>query len=185
MRAAAARLLIDKGPEAVTHRRVAVEAGVPIGSASYYFPGRDGLFQAAVEAAESLRVATARAYAERLTRRSRSARKTASHLVEALYAPHLEPDVVATRLAPMLEATRSRGTAPTMRASWPQLLDVFRTVLDKSGYSGVADEDVVLLRLTVDSGLLYATTAGAEDVLAYAVDQVARLLTRVVPRDEP
>lgn len=176
MREAAARLLIDEGPEAITHRRVAAAAGVPIGSASYYFPTRDGLYRAAVEAAEEVRVAGAREYAAALPRRARGPRTTARLLVEALYAPHLEPDVVAVRLAPMLEATRSQATAPTMQASWPAYLAVFRTVLEKSGYAGVTDEGIVALRLMVDAGLLYAGTAGAHDAVEYSVGRVAALL---------
>lgn len=180
MRSAAAQLLIERGPDAVTHRQVAAAAGVPVGSASYYFPSRDGLYRAAVEAAEGIRMAAARAYADALPRRDRSPRTTARALIEALYAPHLEPDVVAVRLHPMLEATRTDGTAPTMRASWPVYLDVFRSVLDKSGYDGMDQDDVVALRLMVDAGLIYASTSGADDAVDYAVERVAALLRRMV-----
>lgn len=176
MRAAAARLLIDRGPDAVTHRQVADAAGLPQGSASYYFPHREGLFLAAVEEAERLRVAGAQAYADALLRRTRTPATTARLLVEALYAPHLEPDVVALRLAPMLEATRTPSTAAVMAASWPQLLAALRTVLDACGYQQIDDEDVVQLRLLADAALLYAATAGSLDAIDYAVQRLARLL---------
>ncbi|MGO2042165.1 MAG: TetR family transcriptional regulator, partial [Cellulosimicrobium funkei] len=52
---AAAHLLIDQGFAAVTHRQVARAAGVPQGSASYYFPTSASLVAAAVEAAEDVR----------------------------------------------------------------------------------------------------------------------------------
>ncbi|MFS3130042.1 TetR/AcrR family transcriptional regulator [Nocardioides sp. Bht2] len=179
MRAAAAQLLIDRGPDAVTHRQVAAAAGLPQGSASYYFPNAEGLFLAAVEEAEKVRVAGAHAYADALRRRTRSPATTARLLIEALYAPHLEPDVVPLRLAPMLEATRTPSTAAAMADAWPHLLAALRKVLDASGYSAIADDDIVQLRLLADAALLYATTAGSDDAIDYAVERLARLITQL------
>lgn len=42
------RLIGDRGPEAVTHRAVAAEAGVPLASITYYFGSRDGLLDEAL-----------------------------------------------------------------------------------------------------------------------------------------
>lgn len=44
---AALRVVADGGVEAVTHRRVAAEAGVPLGSTTYYFASREDLLRAA------------------------------------------------------------------------------------------------------------------------------------------
>jgi DNA-binding transcriptional regulator YbjK len=44
---AALRVIADGGVEAVTHRRVAAEARVPLGSTTYYFASRDDLVQEA------------------------------------------------------------------------------------------------------------------------------------------
>ncbi|MBM3141339.1 MAG: TetR family transcriptional regulator, partial [Chloroflexi bacterium] len=41
------RVVADGGAEAVTHRRVAAEAGVPLGSTTYYFASRDDLLREA------------------------------------------------------------------------------------------------------------------------------------------
>lgn len=46
--AAAGRVLIRDGVAALTHRAVAVEAGVPLGSTTYYFADRPELVRAAV-----------------------------------------------------------------------------------------------------------------------------------------
>lgn len=46
---AAARILRLAGIEGVTHRAVADEAGVPLGSTTYYFSSRDELLEAATE----------------------------------------------------------------------------------------------------------------------------------------
>lgn len=44
---AALRVVAGGGVEAVTHRRVAAEAGVPLGSTTYYFASREDLLRAA------------------------------------------------------------------------------------------------------------------------------------------
>jgi DNA-binding transcriptional regulator YbjK len=44
---AALRVVADAGVESVTHRRVAAEAGVPLGSTTYYFASRDELLHEA------------------------------------------------------------------------------------------------------------------------------------------
>ena len=45
---AAAEILLAEGFRAVTHRRVAEVAGVPLGTTTYYFTGRDDLIGATV-----------------------------------------------------------------------------------------------------------------------------------------
>jgi DNA-binding transcriptional regulator YbjK len=60
---AAADLLTDAGPPAVTHRAVAARAGVPLGSTTYYFADRDELVAAAIERARATDVTRARAAA--------------------------------------------------------------------------------------------------------------------------
>lgn len=54
---AALRVIGRSGREAVTHRAVAEEAGVPLGSTTYYFDSRDDLLAQALEhvAAEAVR----------------------------------------------------------------------------------------------------------------------------------
>lgn len=174
---AAARLLIEHGPAAITHRRVAAEAGVPAGSAGYYFPSQAALYAEAVRAAEQLRAAAAHEFADGLARRRRGPRRTAELLIRALYAPHVEQDVVPARLEPMLAATRTEGLREIMRASRPRLLAALSTVLRRSGYTELADtEDVDLLAQVVDASLLYATSAGQPDVLGFAARTAARIL---------
>src|SRR4051812_47861783 len=43
------RVIGRSGRQAVTHRAVAEEAGVPLGSTTYYFDSRDDLLQQALE----------------------------------------------------------------------------------------------------------------------------------------
>jgi AcrR family transcriptional regulator len=44
---AALRIVADGGPDAITFRRVAERAGVPLGSLTYYFESREGLLREA------------------------------------------------------------------------------------------------------------------------------------------
>ncbi len=44
---AALRLIVESGVDAVTHRRVAAAAGVPLGSTTYYFDSREHLLREA------------------------------------------------------------------------------------------------------------------------------------------
>lgn len=176
---AAARLLIDEGPDAVTHRRVAAAAGVPAGSASYYFPNRSALYAAAVRAAEHLRSTSAQQHANALPQRDRSAHSTARLLLETLYAPALDEAVVSRRLQPMLEATTDPELRPIMMASRPALLEALRIVLSRSGWSDIAQStDFDLIVRMLDAALLHSAASG-DDPVHDAVDVVARLLELV------
>ncbi|MBM7518885.1 TetR/AcrR family transcriptional regulator [Nocardioides nitrophenolicus] len=177
---AAARLLIEEGPDAVTHRRVAAAAGVPAGSAGYYFATRQELYAAAVTAAEQVRTTAAAAHARSIARRGRSARRTAELLLEVLYAPALDPAVVTRRLRPMLAATADPELRPIMAASRPALLAALRETLDRCGWSAVAEgADFELVVRMLDAALLYGAAVGDEDPIADAVGDVARLLELV------
>lgn len=171
---AAAVLLIDEGFEAITHRRVADAAGVPQGSASYYFPTRSSLVATAVRAAEDLRAGSAMNRAEGLPVRRRSADDTARELIETFFAPHVDERVVTARLDPMLSALRDPALAPIMRDSRPRLLAALRVVLDRSGFEHV--DDVDLIAHLVDAALLNAAGAGEERVLEFASGVVGRFL---------
>ena len=48
---AALRLIGEEGPGAVTHRRVAAEAGLPLAATTYWFKGKDDLLVSAYELA--------------------------------------------------------------------------------------------------------------------------------------
>jgi DNA-binding transcriptional regulator YbjK len=178
MRAAAARLLIAEGPAAVTHRRVAAEAGVPAGSAAYYFPSREELYAQAVEAAEDLRAAAAEGFASRLVERRRGTTRTAELLIEALYSPRLTPDVVSVRLEPMISASRTPRLAEIMRDHRPRLLGALRTVLVRSGYPAAAEgRNLELVAFTIESSLLYGSASGEADPVRFAAGTVAHLLS--------
>ena len=78
LRAAAAAVLLAQGFDAVTHRAVAAQAEVPLGSVTYYFADRDDLVRQALEHAGQGWLAAARdavdALPSRLTSRPAVAR---------------------------------------------------------------------------------------------------------------
>jgi|SRR5690625_4021858 len=176
MRSAAAHLLIDQGPSAITHRRVAEAAGLPPGSAAYYYPTREGLYATAVEAAEDLRATAAHELAQGLEVRDRTQQDVARLLIETWYAPKLRDDVVPVRLEPMLAAVRQEGLSEIMARARPRHLDALAEVLRRSGYAKLADsKDLDLVAMILDSALLYAATTGRPPI-ATATAAVARIL---------
>lgn len=174
---AAAKLLIDEGPAAVTHRRVAEAAGVPAGSANYYFPAKSQLYAEAVNEAEEIRGSSALQMAQALSQRKRSESTTASLLIETFYAPSLRADVVSIRLEPMLAAHRDPELRSIMLASRSRLLMALRIVLERSGYQKVAaGPDIELLAQLIDASLIRAGLSGERDPIVVAALSVARLL---------
>ncbi|QIM15396.1 TetR family transcriptional regulator [Leucobacter insecticola] len=179
---AAARLLIDNGPSAITHRRVAEAAGVPVGSANYFFPTRKGLYAFAVEAAESLRLEAAQGLVAAVPPATRTPAETAHLLIQTWYAPHVGRDVVRARLEPMIDALHEPELRDIMSRSRPKLLQVLRELLEKSGFGGVTDVDLVALVL--DGSLLYEHDLDETTVLESAEDSLSRLL-RLVAGEPP
>ncbi|HKH06728.1 MAG TPA: TetR family transcriptional regulator [Acidimicrobiales bacterium] len=104
---AAAALLLDGGPPAVTHRAVAQRAGVSLGSTTYYFADRDELLAAAIERARSADVTRARTAASQSPGRGR--RGLAGRLVDVVVGLDRldDPDRVAAHYQRFLGAART------------------------------------------------------------------------------
>lgn len=174
---AAADLLIQYGPSAVTHRRVAAAAGVPAGSANYYFPSKAGLYAAAVRGAEEIRRESAMAYAHAIPEQERSAQATARVLIETFFAPAIDENLLTVRLEPMLAAHRDPELRATMMEFRPGHLDALRVTLRRSGHAAIAERpDVDLLAQMIDASLMYAGLTGADDPVETAARSVGRLL---------
>ena len=180
MATAAAKLLIHEGPDAITHRRVAEAAGVPRGSANYFFPTRAELFATAVRSAEQVRLAGAGHVADTIVPRWRTPDEAAKLLIAAWYAPGAGPDVVRARLDPMIDALHEPELAAVMAESRPRLLGVLGRVLERCGFR--ADADVDLIALVLDGALVYEYRIDPDEALAAAHGIVGRLLA-LLPRD--
>ena len=174
---AAASLLIRLGPTAITHRRVAAEAGVPAGSANYYFPSKGVLFVEAVRRAEEIRSSSAAELASAVPVRTRSAIETARLMIEIFFAPQLTSDVLTVRLEPMVAAHRDPELRQIIADFRPLHLDAQRVVLRRSGHEAIADgPDVELLARMIESSLLYAGQTGDADPIDAASRSVARMI---------
>jgi DNA-binding transcriptional regulator YbjK len=82
---AALRVIGRSGRQAVTHRAVAEEAGVPLGSTTYYFDSRDDLLRQALEHVAASEVERYARRGEEL-RSVRSSRELADRLTDDLVA---------------------------------------------------------------------------------------------------
>jgi DNA-binding transcriptional regulator YbjK len=82
---AALRVIGRSGTQAVTHRAVAEEAGVPLGSTTYYFDSKDDLLRQALEHVAASEVDRYRDLGEEL-RDVKSPRELADRLIDKLVA---------------------------------------------------------------------------------------------------
>lgn len=176
MAEAAARLLIEEGPGAVTHRRVAEAAGLAPGSGSYYFPSKRELIRTAVAGAEDLRSRSALEQAEACAAGQQSLDEVAGVLIGIFFAPRISSDVVARRLNPILDAGHDPQLRQIIREHQPLLGRALNLALEKMTGTALRSGDLEMLMQTIGSSLLYGTALGEEDPVAYAGRSVARLL---------
>lgn len=140
------RIVGEIGPEAVTHRRVAEVAGLPLASTTYWFSSKDELLAAALELAADDDVARLRGTAERLD--------ADADPVEAIIALTLGPFGEALRTsrasliaayALWLEAARRPGLRD-LSARWTDAYhDAIADVLERAGVAEPHDEAKLLV----------------------------------------
>nr|WP_256127800.1 TetR family transcriptional regulator [Arthrobacter sp. SDTb3-6] len=176
MAVAAAQLLIDEGPSAVTHRRVAEAAGLAAGSGNYYFPSKKDLFRTAVAGAEDLRAESALKAALDCRRGESSLVSVALRLTGIYFAPRLGPDVVTMRLNPILEAGHDPELQEIIRSHRPLLAQALNLGLERMTGRMLADGDMEMLVQNIAASLLYGFALGEEDPLSYSTRSTARLL---------
>jgi TetR/AcrR family transcriptional regulator, regulator of biofilm formation and stress response len=107
----ALRLVEAGGPEAVTHRRVAEEAGLPLASTTYYFDSKDDLMEAVIELHMQRTAARLARLAERVTADGASVADGVQTLVLALLQRHRREQLAELELALHVARTRP-GTRP-------------------------------------------------------------------------
>lgn len=113
-------LIAREGVDAVTHRRVAQLAKVPLGSTSYYFSSREEMQVQALETFGRQEIASLRARLTDLPLRRPSGRRYVDELLEFL-APQLGEEHWRTvaQYALLCEAARRPELAPVVR-EWNQ-----------------------------------------------------------------
>jgi DNA-binding transcriptional regulator YbjK len=126
-------LVAREGIDAVTHRRVAELARVPLGSTTYYFASREEMLVEALKTFGRQEIAALRARLADLPARRPSRRRYVDGLVEFL-APQLEDDHWRTvaQYALLCEAARRPELEPVARewnqAWWAVLEELFQAL---------------------------------------------------------
>jgi DNA-binding transcriptional regulator YbjK/catechol 2,3-dioxygenase-like lactoylglutathione lyase family enzyme len=165
------RLIGDRGADAVTHRAVAAEAGVPLASTTYYFDSKDALVQEAFE----LAVERSTGLLERtLGAAAGSPAELVDRLVELSLAQLAGEDApLAAQYELLLEAGRRPELQPAAR-SWS---DSYREAISRAvAGAGLSDPERT-------AGGLIAALEGAllAELSTPSEDPRARLRTALEP----
>jgi DNA-binding transcriptional regulator YbjK len=154
-------IMAEVGAEAVTHRRVAEQAQLPLASTTYWFDSKEDLLTAALELAAERDVARLHELADQLRERDP---------VEAVLATVLDPvDEPSSRAsllasyALLLEAARRPALQELARRWTDTYLETIGELLQRAGSARPRD-DARLILSAADGLLLEQLTAGdAED----------------------
>lgn len=152
------RILGDHGTGAVTHRRVAAEAGVPLAATTYWFASKDDLLVAACRLASERDAARLERAASELA--ARPATDLAEGLTDLLTAELAEsrPALIAL-YALWLEAARSPALREVTDSYTAVYLRAVRGLLARAG-SPDPDTDARVLVAAIDGVLLEQLPGG-------------------------
>jgi DNA-binding transcriptional regulator YbjK len=174
------RIVADVGADAVTHRRVADEAGLPLASTTYYFDSKEHLLTAALERAAERDIARLHAFLADAPERAADPLGLA---IDAILDPVEEtvlscrPSLVAT-YALMLEAARRPALRAVNRRWTDAYLDALSQLLKLAGSSDPRSDAALLLAAT--DGLLVEQLAS--DRTAAVRPRLHRLAAALVKR---
>jgi DNA-binding transcriptional regulator YbjK len=156
------RIVAEVGPDAVTHRRVAEEAGLPLASTTYWFDSKEHLLTAALELAADRDTARLLAQAAESTCRGADALDAA---VAAIAAP-LDEGLAASRgsltatYALLLEAAR-RPALREISGRWTEVYLLTLGQFLERGGSAHPRQDAELLLAAADGLLIEQLSSGA------------------------
>jgi DNA-binding transcriptional regulator YbjK len=174
------RILGEEGPAAVTHRRVATEAGLPLAATTYWFASKDELL------AEACRLAAERD-AARLRKVAGDLRASASPDIAGTLTDLLTAELAETRsmliafYALWLEAARR----PALREVGDEYTAMYHaTVRDILAAAGSAspDVDARVLVAAIDGVVLEQLAAGSPDPAAAMRPVLERVVTALLRR---
>lgn len=172
---AAAAIVREEGPGALTHRAVAARAGASLSATTYYFTGLDDLLTAAGEAlvttwVEHARSVAAQAAAQDVARRASA--DQAAHLLASAVLPPGDDDAVRAHYEHLLGAGRVPALARAIAAGREDLDAVVAEVVRLVG----ADVSPALVVAVVDGAVVTALTEQRP-----VRPSAAALLTQVLP----
>lgn len=175
---AALRVIGQSGREAVTHRAVAHEAGVPLGSTTYYFDSRDDLLGQALEHVARKEVDRHRELGEEL-RTAKTPRQLADMLLDQLIFEAEDRIAYIAEYELWLEA----GRRPDLREAATAWCDAVQLAvagaMEKLG-STDPGADASLVVAAIDG--LGERTLGREDDAAQAAAEFRPQLRRLIER---
>lgn len=178
---AAVKLLGEQGRQAVTHRAVAEEAGVPLGATTYYFDSRDDLLAQALQHVSDDRVENAGMVTEDLLAAD-TPEKLADELVEWLVEA-VEPgrNLYVAEFELWLEAARRPELRETARAWCAAERGAFEAALEALGSENPA-RDARVIAGTLD-GLAGMALMEREPIKAAREmrPELRRLLSALLP----
>ena len=181
---AALRIVARTGPEALTHRRVAAEAGVPLAATTYWFASKDELVLEAYALAAARDIARIESVAARIERDGVGSGDDLAAELAALAARELhgERAGLIASYALWLEAARRPGLRATSTA-WTEACAALATSMMVAAGSPAPVLDAQLLVAALD-GLMLEQLAGddpafEERVLRPALERlIGALLAR-------
>lgn len=175
---AALRVIGQSGREAVTHRAVAHEAGVPLGSTTYYFDSRDDLLGQALEHVARKEVDRHRELGEEL-RTAKTPRQLADMLLDQLIFEAEDRIAYIAEYELWLEA----GRRPDLREAATAWCDAVQLAvagaMEKLGSTNPG-ADASLVVAAIDG--LGERTLGREDDAAQAAAEFRPQLRRLIER---
>ncbi len=151
---AAADLLCQGGFEAVTHRAVADQAGLPLASTTYYFSSLEELIETAVDYLCTAELARLRDRVGSLARRRRGAEAAADLLVDLL-AGEPSREQLISRYERYIACARHPAMRGVERRMLQQRIDAVREAMVRSGRHARIDMMTALL-YSVDGAVVSA-----------------------------
>jgi DNA-binding transcriptional regulator YbjK len=176
------RIVAEVGADAVTHRRVAEEAGLPLASTTYWFNSKEHILTAALELAAERDTARLLDYAADVARRADTAEAALEAAVASIYEP-LDDGAQASRgslmatYALLLEAAR-RPALREIARRWTEVYLLTLGQLLELGGSRRPREDAELLLAAADGLLIEQLSTGATIDLRPRLRRLAKLLVQ-------
>ena len=174
--AAAAGLVVDRGPDAVSHRSVAAAAGLPLAATTYYFRDLTDLLVAAVDRVSAVEVARAGAVVAGAGRGRRSVHATAALVADVLLGTGRHTDAeLQAHYERLLAGGRHPAVRPVVQAAGARLHALVGELLAGGEHREVPAAVVVAV---VDGTVISALVERDGGARAAAEDAVAQLLSR-------
>jgi TetR/AcrR family transcriptional regulator, regulator of biofilm formation and stress response len=175
------QIVADTGADAVTHRRVAEVAQLPLASTTYYFESKEQLLTAALEVAAERDLARLRALAERLRDQPADAEQAVALVIDvAGDEPEADPAAGRRSLLAsytlLLEAARRPALQELTRRWTEGYLTALAELLQRAG-SARPEHDAQVLLAAADGLLIAHLSTGEPADPQPMLRRLARILT--------